>query len=173
MKNILFFILLITTLNCLAQDNFKIDNNTIVWEKVFETTLTENEIFDYFESKMIFNEYKLINNQLTGIMKPFKIDFKAAGFSAMQAPFYMQVYDYAPKFSIATKQGKYRIVLTDIKLINNGSNPAFSTTDSHLDDFSLNKKGEWRKMVLKSIFAVDQTFIEIFTIKNTTTNNDW
>jgi len=54
MKYIILIITLITTLSLSAQDNFVLAGGEVSWEKVCESTKTQEEIITHFKNSGLF-----------------------------------------------------------------------------------------------------------------------
>lgn len=78
-KTLLIFSILVFSLNTYSQDrflNFKIVNETnIIWQNIYDTDLSKNEIVDYFK---LFGNIKIVeetNDRIIGYSYGGKIDF--------------------------------------------------------------------------------------------------
>ncbi len=153
--------------------NFVLNDNILVWQRIFQTSKTATELFNYFIESQKVENYDLSDNRLSGYTQVMKNNYKLAGYGIMSTPMYLSCFDTKATVLIEYKENRYRVTLSNIKLLNNGSNPAFSTDQTNdLEAWALGKKGFSRQFSKSSVEIIDTTLIEYFTIKDIS-KSDW
>lgn len=121
-KALLIFLIFIFSLKSYSQDNFlnfKIINETnIIWQNIYNTNLSKNEIIDYFK---LFGNIKIAeetNDRIIGYSCGDKIDFnKYKGSKAGNTIFDNDLFY---KVVIDLREKKYRITILDILFSKDG-----------------------------------------------------
>ncbi|MCF8307435.1 MAG: hypothetical protein K9I68_00345 [Bacteroidales bacterium] len=102
----------ITNLSEEERYNFEKKGNVILWQKVFNTDLTFDELVRNFKSTgYLENETVEINpseKEFMADLKPFDPDYKGAGYSEMRAPIYIARSHFTGYLIVDYKEGKYR-----------------------------------------------------------------
>ena len=121
-KTLLIFSILVFSLNTYSQDrflNFKIVNETnIIWQNIYDTDLSKNEIVDYFK---LFGNIKIVeetNDRIIGYSYGGKIDFNKYKGSKIGNTIFDNDLFY--KVIIDLKDKKYRFTTLDILFSKDG-----------------------------------------------------
>ncbi len=116
----LFFSLFSTMLfsvNTLETDHFSISDRQVIWQKVFETTLTKDQVIQNIRYSGNFNNISVHGDYLTADIPMLSIDHDGYESSIDdKAPAFAAFYHVKAYAIIEFKQGKYRITLKSIKL---------------------------------------------------------
>lgn len=108
MRNFIY-ILFVVGFSLKAQDrgNFKVENGQIVWQKIYHTSLSEDQIKKAIQADPILNPMAA---DLSGTSNPVKVDCNKS------LPIYMdgQVQYFG---RIEVKEGRYRITVSNINII--------------------------------------------------------
>lgn len=172
-KNILLLAILITQ-NIFSQNqtdtlhNFKVEDNVLIWQKVFETNLKEKE--KTFITKIIthfkYNNLQEIDNIISFSVSDDTIDYKKYGGKWGTTAIFVQ---YPNNYLVVVdfKESKYRITIKNINLSSNNRNLA-----TNLEDYVLrNNQIKNSKTFNKALDYYNKHFTEKFTI--TTKKDDW
>jgi hypothetical protein len=164
MKRVLFSLLLslfyLTFFGQTESENFKIENGSLYWQKVYQKDSLMNVIDLYMNA-----------GNLTGDLKPFEADFKGAGYSEMKIPMYVPRTEIHGIISIETKKDRYRITIKDIKLVQSYDDGLSKKGDeTALSFFAIKDNTSFRPNFLKSaIIIYNFTFQKRLTLS---INND-
>ena len=145
---ILFFAVFIANL-CHAQDsmNFKIIDGEVVWQKVYESKDSINQIIKRL-------------NVLTAIIKDLDADYKGAGFSRGMAPMFLISDKITGSVTIDFKDGKYRATIKHMKMENKIATPISKIGETEpIETYALKKKNT----IFKSGFLTDPAIILDYT----------
>ena len=181
LKNI-FIIVFIISLKFFGQEkhNFKIENNQLEWQKVFESELIMTDIEKILKSKGVFKNIMSEEEQISGEIENISADYQGAGKRSWTTSFYVQNSSISGAFYIEFKDGRYRVTLNDINLktINDLSGNGVSVMSANavqpLSNFAL-KKGNFRKGFLRAdAKTFEITFTNLFDFdKYELKSNDW
>lgn len=180
MKKIVFItVAFLLTLNVLGQEvvnNFKAENNELLWQRVYQTTLSFDQIAEEVKKSGIFENIEVTDNKLMGVTKPIEADFKGAGFSEMMAPIFV-ARSFFEGFSIIDfKDGKYRVTLKKIMMTQKYDDPLTKQGEkSSLESYGLKRgKNEMTNLFLKSpSLILDYTFSRKFEFKINQESDNW
>lgn len=100
----------------LELNNFKIENNNLIWQKIYETHYTKTELIDHFKKSGKILDIEITENDLTGRLKNLDLDYKGFGKSEMSTAIYISRNFLSSFVLIEFKDGKYRVTLKDLKL---------------------------------------------------------
>ena len=169
MKLILSSILLFLSLLVFSQaqdENFYLADSKISWSKAYKTEQTQEQVYTYFENSDLFSEFKIINNQIIGVLKPHSTNPKITGVAGV----HKIVNDNDFKGNVAIqyrpKEQEYVVTFDNLKFIGRGN--YFKKKEEQLfeDHFLQKDIGEYRLYFLKKPKSVyNQTFDKIFMIK--------
>ena len=174
MKKILFtFIALFISIYSFSQDtffNFKIvDNNKIIWQYVYNTELSRNEIIDYFK---IFGNMTIVEEtekRLIGCSSGEKIDFSKYKGTKISETIFDNSLSY--KIIVDIKDKKYRITVLNISFPKDSGvmidEWGRTGGKSSIIDNEYIKNGEIRKSFSKDgSESLDKYFLDKFKAKN-------
>lgn len=170
MKSILFFLCstFLVGFNLSETDNFKIENGQVIWQKIYETDSTKEQLIGQIKSSGQFENISENGESLTAEINQFSMDFKGYGVSEMSTPMYVS-RSYVKAFAlIEFKEERYRVTLKNIKFVqkyDDALSKEGETTDIEL--FALKK----RNTEFKSNFLSKPSKIMDFTFQKVTDFN--
>jgi len=190
MKKILITLsILITSITSFSQDeltsmeNFVIENNSVVYKKVFElpnqteTELKKN-ILSFISKVPNVSNVRVIGDEIFGDINNLKVNYSKYGGSYMTTLILLN-HSMFGKLIVQTKDNKYRVLIKDIYFIDDVSLLSM-TTKKEMDnrtDFTYfvtkNDKSEFRtnNTFKKGLGYMNNYFTEIFTYSNTIKEN--
>jgi len=159
-----------------ASENFSIEKDELIWQKVYETSLTFDDIVKAFINSGGFFDHLIVDNQITGYITNVEPKFKEAGFTRGFTP--MPYLDNIKAYTISEyKEGRYRVTLKKITLLNHlsiallgGGGPP---KDTPLDIYAFNKQGKFIPAFKKHSSIYEITFDDIFALKNKLDDGEW
>jgi len=171
---LIFFVFVVSALH--AQDTIRgfiyTNDGLLKWQHEFSTTDSIDQLCNYMIENRIITEYSIINQRLSGILNQLPANYKLAGFSKAKTPNYLMAYDFTANVLVQFKPGKYRVTLSRIRLVNNGSNYSFTNPSDYLEEFATNKRGISSAFKRASATILDSTFVNYFTITSII-NDEW
>lgn len=181
-------ILLIVTIICfksysqnLEFENFKLEDGKLIWQKVYETELSHDEILKSFKTSGIIKDIETFKNSLAGTIDNLDLDYKGFGKTEMNTAMYIARSFLKCYVLIELKDGRYRITLKEMKLIQKysvgtpGDLLSSETGDiSELKTFAVkNNNADFRKSFKKAPSGIlNFTFDKNFEIKKKK-KSDW
>lgn len=170
---IILFIITILCFKSYSQnlefDNFKLNEVNLVWQKVYETELSNNEILKSFKTSGIITEIDTLENSITGTIKNLSLDYKGFGKSEMSTSMYITRSYFQCFVLIELKEKRYRITLKEMKLVQKYSDALSEEGEiSELEDYAIkNSKKDFKKSFKKSPSGIlNYTFDKVFLMKN-------
>ena len=142
-KTILILLMLISQISNsqkLEFDNFIFDNGKVKWQKVYNSKLEKNDIIQFYQKSGIIREFNYSENLITGLIEKTGIDYKQYEKSFSSPEPYITNSFLSCFITIEFKQNRYRLTLTDLKLIQKYEN----------DSRKLGQIGELKDYVIKS-----------------------
>jgi hypothetical protein len=121
MKYLIIAIALITTINLNAQDDyFSLTEEKVIWQKVYETKKSKEELIAHFENSELFRVVKVEEDQIFATLKPQAIDKDDKEIAGTLPPQLTVKTNYTGTVIIGLKDDKYRVTFNDIFLVGNG-----------------------------------------------------
>jgi hypothetical protein len=100
--------------------NFKIDNQKLIFQKVFfEDSITVDKLGDYLVSLPFVKDFDRSNNEIKFKVNEFVVDFKKFGFNEVTTAPIIQSGKYFGDGFVDVKDGKYRVTITNLQLTGN------------------------------------------------------
>lgn len=161
-----------------AQDttnNFQIVQGEIIWEKIYNTKLSFAEVSEHLKVSGLLDKIEIRENKVYGELKGLDADFKGAGFSEMTTPMYIARSRFTGFLTLEYKEGRYRVVLRKIVLIQKNSDSLSNQGEiTSLESYGLNSKGQIANFFKKTPgFILDHTFSKKFDFNLSTNNGEW
>ena len=160
------FLILSIFVKSQSNNSFIAEDSKLIWQKVYETSLTFDEIYKAMNESGQFTDLQILDNKITGQTKPFKIDWASQGLKRMSTPMYINYYDYVGFLIVDFKDSKYRATLKTITMQRNDNIQKGMVKEKDiLDEYAL-KKGQIRasfKDTEGKIF--EYTINKLFTFK--------
>jgi len=139
-------------------------DGSVKWQHEFQTTDSINNLYNYMIENRKVTECNLIENRLSGLLPQLPANYKLAGYNKVTAPNYLMAYDFSANVLVQFKPGKYRVTLSSIRLINNGTNYSFTNPFDALEEFTTNRRGFTSAFKKTSSEILDTTFVRYFSI---------
>ena len=161
--------------NTVNVTNFKIDNGSLVWQKIYESKLTPTAIVKKLKADGKIKNIDFSENLLTGELN-IPADYKNAGFSEMSTPMYISRNDILCSVTINFKENRYRVTLKNIRLKTTQEDPLSKVGETaNLDSYALKKKNsEFKAQFLNVPGKIyDYTFNQVFEIETKTEDDNW
>ncbi|WP_282070909.1 hypothetical protein [Polaribacter atrinae] len=118
MKSIifLFYLPFLIGFNLSSTDNFEIENSKLIWQKVYETELTNEQLKERIKSSGNFKNLELNKDRIIAEITNLSIDYKGYGSSEMSTPIYVARNNLNSFVQIEFKENRYRVTIKNIKL---------------------------------------------------------
>ncbi len=156
-------------------ENFKLENGNLIWQKVYETELSNDDLLKSFKTSGIIKNLDDLENSITGTIENLDLDYKGFGNTEMNTAMYISRSYFKSFVLIELKDGKYRITLKEMKLVQKYSDGLNEEGEiSKLKDYAIkNNNSDFRKTFVKSPSGIlNYTFDKIFEIKKKK-KSDW
>ena len=190
MKKILIIItLIIQSLLSYSQEennsieDFVIENNGVVYKKVFEIpNQSESELkknlLSFISKVPNVSNVKEVGDEIFGDITNLKVNYKKYGGSYMSTLILLN-HSMFGKLIVQTKDNKYRVLIKDIYFIDDvsllslNSKKEMDNRTDFTDFVTKNSRSEFRtgNTILKGLGYMNNYFTEIFTFSNTTKDN--
>lgn len=168
-------ILLILTIFCfksysqvLEFENYKLENGNLIWQKIYETELTNDDLLKSFKTSGIIKEIEKSENTIIGIIENLDIDYKGFGNTEMNTAMYISRSYFKSFVLIEMKEKRYRITLKEMKLVQKYNDGLSEEGEiSELKNYAINKKNSaFKKGFKKSPSKIlTFTFDKVFDIE--------
>lgn len=155
--------------NCQELGNFMIENNQLVWQKVYETDADKSTIESSINSK-IKERFTVEEDQITGriIKSNFKAYLKSLGMSSVNTAIILWRGEYDATIRLEFKEGRYRVTLTDIR------NYEYSLGESSETQSAINRKGQYKGLWKNNVGKyLDLCFEDLFAVKEVNQSDEW
>ena len=168
MKKFIFLFALIS-FTAVGQEtkNFKIESYELIWQYVYETDLTQEEVLQNLSTKGIWESFEKVGDELIAISSNMDANYKPLGYGEMSVPMYVARMFVNFHSLIEIKDGRYRVTISNIQLVQKYDDPLVKQGQViSLKDFAINKKGEFKRMFLgKASDIYNHTFKTALEIK--------
>jgi hypothetical protein len=175
MKYVIIAITLIVSLGIKAQNktgNFILDDSKISWQKVYETSMTKEEIIAYFQTSKLFKKPKIEGNKIIAQLIPQATDPKKTGIAGVMP--LVNKNDFTGLVIIEIKDKKYRIIIQDLMLVGRGDFLKKGEKQTFEENFLKKGISEYRPSFFKSPQRVyNITFDTLFIIEGNQDKDDW
>ncbi|MDD7886380.1 hypothetical protein [Flavivirga sp. 57AJ16] len=156
--------------------NFKINNGQVIWQKVYDTDLTKEQVEEtlktsgYFENIIVVNEKKL-----TAKINQLSPDYKTYGSTYLSTPS-MVSHNYIKAFAVIEfKERQYRVTIKSIKLVEKQSDTLGKRAVEDIEYMVLNKNNKRfkRDFFKKPSKILDFTFQKITDFNKLSEDDLW
>lgn len=178
-NNYLFFILLLSgSIYSQKQhykgvwEHFNVDNSELIWQKVYESDLSAEEIKDIMYKNSILSP---ISDNLSGYSNPFfLINCEQHGIMPQYTTSEFTIYA-----EIEHKPGRFRVTVRQIKFV---LTPDLATvydkrlgTFINIEDYQVMPDGTLnpKKQAQKGLNCLNSTFTNLFSFKKSSIKSDW
>lgn len=109
MKRILILLLALIPIITSAQ-GLEIDHESksVRWAKIYETDMTQEEIFDQILASGILDNVVTYGNMIAGDLPPVKLDYESLGYKRMNLPLYISNDRFGCRIIFRFKEGRYK-----------------------------------------------------------------
>lgn len=164
----------------LTLGNFSYQDNTLTWQKVFESDLTIEEMRSKAKSlPIIDNVISEDENSLTIDCKRIDHDFRALGGTEMNTSIYVSRKSSIGNVVFQFKEGRYRVTFANIILeqeytVNAGMLTEKEGEQDPLALYALKgNRSNWRGVFTNKDHKIfDYSYSKVFDLSSTTTMND-
>lgn len=157
----------------LTTHNFLIDNNKLIWQKVFDTKLDFKSLVSQLKIAGVIENIEVSELRITGDLRQLPADFKGAGFTGANTPIIITRSDLLAYCVVEFKENKYRVTLKNLNLVQRFNDVLFKMGEkTNLEVMAI--KGEiFRKPFLKtSSVIIDYSLSNAFRL-NQDNNENW
>lgn len=176
MKLLFFALVIIPFISFSQEENtcFKTVDGFVIWQKVYNTELSFDQLISKIKDSGFYDKYDIEDGKIQGELKPFDINYKAAGGNYMTTSIYISRNQFSGFVLIEYQPGKYRVTFKRIVLTQTTDDPFSRKGDKETLDFFIAKKGtgEIKKAFFnKDAGIIEYTFNNIFSIKDKSPDN--
>lgn len=156
-------------------NNFFIDKRGILWQRVFETSLTFKEITQQLKNTGVLRNIEVSDHTLLGDIKPMFANSQGAGFTGIETPSYMSEYLLEGFLLLEYKEGRYRVTVKNLRVIKKSYDSIKNAEQNTLEYFALkNLKNEMSDAFKRAPSAIlDYTFTTLFEVKEAEVQKGW
>ena len=183
MKLIKTLVFLVVTASAFGQvttyGNFRIDNQQLVYQKIFlSDSITAEKLGSYLSTLPFVAEVKPSPGELKFKINDFVVDFKKFGFNEVTTAPIMQSGKFSGDVSVDIKEGRYRVTIFNLQLTGNIVYKKI-TSKENLTPYACRDSGtsispDWTKPnslgLLDKAFTDKLQFVENAGIRK---DNDW
>ena len=160
------------TFNTSASDNFLIKNGQVIWQKIYNTTLTKDQLIWNIRNSGNFKNISVQEDYLTAEISMLRINhFRYERLTGNYAHHIANSHHVNSYIKVEFKENRYRVTLKSIKLM-----PKDDEDDIiDMETFAL----KWRKEVFDSSFfrnkskILDYAFKEVTDFKESQESDQW
>jgi len=120
MKHLIIVITLISSLSLNAQDHFVLEEGKVSWVKVYETKKSKEDVITHFKSSGLFKLFRVEDGKIIATLRPQSVDKDDKKIAGTLPPALVVKTNFAGTVTIGLKEGKYRVIYTDILIVGNG-----------------------------------------------------
>jgi hypothetical protein len=149
-------------------ENYKFENGNLIWQKIYESELTNDDLFKSFKNSGIIEDLEKSENTITGKIENLDLDYKGFGDTEMNTAAYISRSYFKSFVLIELKENRYRITLKEMKLVQKYNDGLSEEGEiSELKNYAINNKNSaFKKGFTKSPSRIlTFTFDKVFNIK--------
>lgn len=178
----LILILILIPFACFSQsetNNFKIEGSEFIWQKVYDTRLSFDDITKELRAKgeLSITDIDKDGSSISGDFSEIKPDVKGAGLKDMSTPMYASRTVMSGNFRIDFKEGRYRTTVSRVKVVFMDQLQITRTVNDYswLAYFGVANNKIDPKFLKKGAKAFDYTFNRMFdtSVPVIKSNDDW
>ena len=147
--------------------NFSIKEGDVIWQKVYSTTLTRDEVFNVIKTNGALTDIMETDQVLTGNLVERVAEYTSLGYKRGAVPIFLN-HLLGGFVKVEMRDGRYRVTVSKMYRIDD-STPRRERTDF---TFYVNKKGEFRLFPETARIIYDANFNKMFEIKDVI-EEDW
>ena len=152
-----------------------IDGTKLIWQKVYETNLSEQELLNTLINSGNFTDILSVDGKTTFNVNRAKVDYESAGYTRMDIPIYVSGNDLSCFVTVQVKEGRYRVTVERMSLVAHTTGGLYVEGESSPIETHAVKKGGYTNHFNKSPKVIyDKCLSDLFVIKEKTyINEDW
>lgn len=147
--------------------NFSTKEGDVIWQKVYLTTLTKDEVFNAIKTNGNLIDITETDQVLTGNLVERVAEYSSLGYKRGNVPIFVN-HLLGGFVKVEMRDGRYRVTVSKMYRIDD-STPQRERTDF---TFYVNKKGELRFFPETARIIFDASFNRMFVIKDVA-EEDW
>lgn len=158
-----------------TEDYFSVYENKIVWQKIFDTDLSFDQLLSFVKESGILENPELSENKILGKTSLINPDYKALGYGEMSVPMYIARNFVHGFVLIEYKDMRYRVTVKNIFLTQKYEDAISDDGQkTEIEIFAVDRKGGIKKQFKKKPSEIlDYTFTKAFTFIETEQNDEW
>ncbi len=159
-----------------TQNNFKISNGQVIWQKVYNSHLTQKQIVEIAKTSGYFENVDIVNKStITAGVREISPDYKRCGESFLSAPSLVSLYHIKAYAVIEFKEKQFRVTLKSIELVEKQTDRVGRQITDDIEHAILNKDNSAFKasFLRKSSKILDFTFQTITNFGKIQEDSDW
>ena len=163
---LLFLLALVPALSW-AQNNFFIEDNSLVWRKVYNNSTDVETIAYQLLHDGHFKEIESSDNLVTAELRNLEIDYSGAGVKRMSLPIYIPNNTFYGFVTIQIKEGRYRVTIE--RMVGRGSRLG----PVNMNNMTLENGGFDDKFLGQPAMVFDYTFDKVFSKLSNKQDDEW
>jgi hypothetical protein len=173
--NILLISLLLLTQSTDEVRNFISEDNSVKWQKVYESDKSPSGLNNFFKSNSIVKNIDSQYESMSFDLDLLLIDYKGAGVSKANQPAQIANAFLIAHATVEYKVGKYRVTVTNIKVSKENHNLLDEENEPvELESFSINSSGMFGGRFKGDASKIlDHTFDQFFGMKVVEEEDNW
>lgn len=173
---LIFFTLFTSYFNQTENENFLIESNQVVWQKTYDTELSNEDVIDKIKSAGKFENINIVQDKVTADIRDLSIDYIGFGESEMSTPMYLSRSFVKAFIVFEFKDKKYRTTIKNIKFIQKYDDALSKANEvTEIETYALSKKNtEFKNSFSKKPTKIlNYTFSKITEFKKDIQDNKW
>lgn len=157
-------------------ENFQIINGGLIWQKVFNTKMTKEDMITTIKKSGLIEIVEIKNDQLIGHFRKVTLDYRGFGSSEMSTPIYISRNFLNTFVIIEFKENRYRVTIKNMQLIQSfDDNTSNFKETTELEFYALRKRNtEFKKAFLKKpARIINYTFNKLLNFEKKVTEDKW
>lgn len=151
--------------------NFKVINNDVIFQAVFDSTVRAEDCLTYLQSLTSVSQAKQIDDYITAEFSNLSIDFRLLGRKWGSTPIVFTGYTVNGNIRVDFKDDRYRVTITGLELVEIRTNYTRPFYESALKRNRQEIRSSWATDNLLGLY--DEYFRYYFRVKLTTLSDDW
>ena len=157
-------------------ENFQITNGRLIWQKVFNSKMTKEDLISTIKKSGLIEIVEVKNKELIGYFRKVPLDYKGFGSSEMSTPIYINRNQLNTFVLIEFKENRYRVTIKNMQLIQSfDDNTSNFKETTELEFYALRKRNsEFKKAFLKKpAKIINYTFNKLLNFEKQVTEDKW
>jgi hypothetical protein len=170
-----FFILPLLARGQDTTNNFQVVKNDILWQKIYQTSMTFEQLIEKVKDSGLFEDIEIGNNKISGDIKPIDADCFGAGYSKLESPTYIADSYFSGFAIISFKEGRYRVTIKRIVATQQYNDACKYNVSSNLESNALNIENNGLSSFFKRgpSIILNYTFTQKFGFNDYHKSEDW